>query len=430
MKFKRMIKTILVFIPVMILICLLFGLVFYLMDPIRFDYSENQIGNYLLYLLGYGSLAKHEIVVQNLLAVIGIISLSIFTANLTVNLFWKNGNIRISTELLTWKEKQNQLTASLLIGNSGENIYRLSFSLVLYDENGQMFGRLEKECVCPLLVKKGIWVINLPVTKGRGFLFDSLSRMKVHHKRDRLFAVLEYVDGATCQENVIVREILEKNIEFSGDKNGFLLDTMPHALMSRDNITKNHQKQVWRQLKHADRSVLAPQSILIEWLKCGIVPFRLSLSQPINAEAVHLSHRYLPFSERDALTMEINFSKRTAEEEPIPFVMACLTLHPPQDDWREFYAKDAWISLYVSGTPTIEYMYLEVKDSLMRELLKHRIPVTDIIVQHRFRLQESNMPSEFFEHVLQVCITVFSIDTNQDFGTLHVDGCELFLPTP
>ncbi len=77
MKFKRMIKTIFVFIPVMILICLLFGLVFYLMDPIRFDYSENQIGNYLLYLLGYGPLAKHEIVVQNLLAVIGIISLSI-----------------------------------------------------------------------------------------------------------------------------------------------------------------------------------------------------------------------------------------------------------------------------------------------------------------------------------------------------------------
>lgn len=132
MKFKRVIKTILVFIPVMILICLLFGLVFYLMDPIRFDYSENQIGNYLLYLLGYGSLAKHEIVVQNLLAVIGIISLSIFTANLTVNLFWKNGNIRISTELLTWKEKQNQLTASLLIGNSGENIYGPLYSQNYY----------------------------------------------------------------------------------------------------------------------------------------------------------------------------------------------------------------------------------------------------------------------------------------------------------
>jgi uncharacterized membrane protein len=112
-----------------------------------------------MYIIGYGEVPQYNNIALIIFALIGIIILSIFTAHLTVNLFWKTGSVVMSNDIAIWK-KADKYYLSILIGNKSYDISRLSVSFIAYDDTGNIVSNLDHELTCPLLVKKGLWKVD------------------------------------------------------------------------------------------------------------------------------------------------------------------------------------------------------------------------------------------------------------------------------
>ena len=150
-KLKKILSTVIIFIALMLLICFLFSLWNVFAHEMPPTEIFQKTGLYFLYTIGYGSLEENE-TVQNILAMVGIVSLALMTTYLTINLFWRLDDVKLKKDILY---KNDYLL--MQFQNNGRTICDMKVTFTLYDEKTTENLEEPKEYYMPVLVKKSIW---------------------------------------------------------------------------------------------------------------------------------------------------------------------------------------------------------------------------------------------------------------------------------
>lgn len=407
MKIRKILRTIIIFIAAMVLICFLLSIILSAVTGNSEGILKTTL-NYLLYIIGYGSLMHDSLIVQDLFGVFGIVTISILSAYTTVNLFWRVDDVLVSNNMIIWKDPKGKYYASVLIGNKGKNICKLELSITAYDERKNPIGDLGKTFTYPLLIKNGIWKINLPIEGG--FLFDVLRTMRKERRDCRLYATFEYVDSETGQSSIIVKEYSPETIFVSSVREGFYsLDA--------------DRKLRWKQFKNIDK-LLKEDNIFNDWICRNIVSFDLSKAKPINKE-----HIKLGCAEMDGmmcvLQADVDFGSTNNQPD---FVMALLDFNSPYQDWSSYISRESDFQIEISGDCGIPEIQLEIKDKSGEKLVDEKITVTQNVAMHSFKLNNSTeINPECFSEIKEICFTAFNITGDTGKGRFNIHSCQILI---
>lgn len=409
MKLRKIIRTIIIFIVTMILICILFSVLLSVITGNSEDIFNRTL-NYLLYIIGYGSLIHDNLILQDLFGILGIVTVSILSAYLTVNLFWRVDDVFISNNIAIWEGANDKYYASVLVGNKGKNICKLELSFVAYDENKNYIGDLGKNIEYPLLINNGIWKIDMPVNNG--FWFDVLRTIRKGTKGCMVYATFEYVDSETGQSSIKVQEYDSDHIFVSKAEEGFI------------NSSHTEKKMSWKQFKQIDIDK-AKDMVFTDWICKNIISFDLSLFKPINKDNIVINVINNGDNKGFSLKANVDFF---STNNPPDFAMALLEFISPYQDWSSYYSKGANFQFEISGDEGISDLQLEIKDKTGAKLIDEKIMVTDIITKHSFKLNNyKNLGPESFSEIKEICFTVFNKHKQPVKGSFNIYSCEILL---
>ncbi len=409
MKVKKIIRTIIIFIVTMILICVLISTLISLTTG-NFEDVINRTLNYLLYIIGYGSLMHDSLIIQDVFGVFGIVTLSILSAYITVNLFWRVDDVFISKNIAIWKSVNGKYYASVLIGNKGKNICKLELSFVAYDEKKNSIGEMGKTFTYPLLIQNGVWKIDMPVDNG--FLFDVLRIIRKGRKDCKIYSTFEYVDSETGQGSIKVQEYESDSIFISVNKNGFYEDS------------ECGKKIKWRQFKLLDKDS-EEDNFFSNWICSNLITFDLRKVKPINKDQIKLTIDCEKELKGCVLNAEIDFSTTS---NPPDFVMALLDFNKPFQDWTSYYLKGSCFQFEISGDDGISELQLEIKGKSGEKLIDEKISVTEAITKYSFKLNQNiDITSESFSEVKEICFTVFNKPNDMIKGCFKIYSCEILI---
>ena len=204
LKLKKIIKTIIIFIILMIIICFLFSLYKVLNNEISPTEIVSETGLYFLYTIGYGAL-EGDSVVQNILAMVGIISLALMTTFLTINLFWRLDDVKLNKEIIYDKN-----SLKIQFKNKGRAICDMKATFALYDEFTSENLEEPKEYYMPILLKNSVW--NLRLDLNETFWYKTVYDLLTTTDK-KLYCIFSFVDTQTGQSSIKVEEITKENIK-------------------------------------------------------------------------------------------------------------------------------------------------------------------------------------------------------------------------
>ena len=208
-KFKKIINTVIVFILLMFLICFLFSIYKLIVGDIAINELLSETGLYFLYTIGYGAL-EGDAIIQNILAMIGIISLALMTTFLTINLFWRLDDVKFNKEIFI---DSNDIKMSFK--NKGKAICDMKATFVLYDSEISMNILEPKEYYMPIMLKNSLW--NLEVSLNETFWYKAIYNLLTSNDK-KLYCIFSFVDTKSGQESIKVEEIKKENLNISYDE--------------------------------------------------------------------------------------------------------------------------------------------------------------------------------------------------------------------
>jgi len=426
-KLKKILKIIAIFILGIIVLCVLYSVtmsIFY-----KNDNEETNILNstlkYLLYTIGYGDISTN-LVVQNTFATIGIISISLLSTFLTINLFWRIDDVKINKSILISKGNKNKYYATLLVWNMGADICRLEGSFIAYDNFGNAIVECSDKFNYPLLIKKSVWKIEIPIENT--FLYEILRNMRKWKKNCKLYFTFSFVDTSTGQESIKVMEYSSDNI----------------FAVSPENVCKVEikKKQNWRLLNKLEKSKNL-DDIFTKWLCGNTITYNLRDTKPIeNGGKLSLYPDVLPLSEKEILEgaeeheflkAEVNFYKKRGEGDGLPFVMALLDFNSNPLDWSSHYSENGLFHVELSGSTEIDSLVVQIKYGESREkILDKTVSLTNARVTFDFSLQDmlndKDVDAKVFTCIKEICFTVFSKNMTKLKGEFCIYHCEIEIP--
>lgn len=409
MKIKKIIKTICIFIATMILVCVLMSILISVATGNSKDVLSRTL-NYLLYIIGYGSLIHDNLILQDLFGVIGVVTVSILSAYLTVNLFWRVDDVFISKNIAIWKSVNEKYYASVLVGNKGKNICKLELSFVAYDEKKNSIGEMGKTFAYPLLIKNGIWKIDIPLENG--FLYDLLRIIRKGRRDCIIYTTFEYVDSETGQGSIKVQEYTSDNVFVSSNKNGFYKDS------------ECENKIKWKQFKLIEKD-LQNDDIFSNWICRNLIDFDLRKAKPINEDQIKLTLDSEMETKECVLNADVDFSN--ADNSP-EFVMALLEFNKPYQDWTSYYSNGSCFQFEISGDDGISEIQLEIKNNSGEKVINKKISVTDTITKHSFKLNQNiDISLDSFYEIKEICFTVFNKPNEVIKGCFKIYCCEIMI---
>ena len=207
-KLKKILDTVIIFIVVMFIICFMFSLYKALVGDIPLSDIFSETGLYFLYTIGYGAL-EGDSVIQNILAMVGIISLALMTTFLTINLFWRLDDVKLNKEIFY---ENDHLKISFR--NRGQTICDMKATFVLYDENHSENILDPKEYYMPILVKKSAW--NITPNLNETFWYKVVHSLLTTTDK-KLYCVFSFVDTKSGQNSIKVEQITRNNIKNGHD---------------------------------------------------------------------------------------------------------------------------------------------------------------------------------------------------------------------
>ena len=203
-KIKKITETIFLFIIIMLLICLGISLYYFLSNKISFNQILGKTGLYFLYTIGYGAL-EGDAIIQNILAIIGIVALALMSTFLTINLFWRLDDVILAKNIT---KKDDELFFSLQ--NNGKTICNIQISFMLFDTNTLESNGKARDFFIPMLIKKA--KINLNVDLNDTFWYQAIYNLLTNPAK-KLYAILSFVDTKNGQSSLKVQEFNINNIE-------------------------------------------------------------------------------------------------------------------------------------------------------------------------------------------------------------------------
>ena len=208
-KFKKIINTVIVFILLMFLICFLFSIYKLIVGDIAINELLSETGLYFLYTIGYGAL-EGDAIIQNILAMIGIISLALMTTFLTINLFWRLDDVKFNKEIFI---DSNDIKMSFK--NKGKAICDMKATFVLYDNNYSMNILEPQEYYMPIMLKNSLW--NLTLSLNETFWYKAIYSLLTSSDK-LLYCIFSFVDTKSGQESIKVEQITKDNLNISYDE--------------------------------------------------------------------------------------------------------------------------------------------------------------------------------------------------------------------
>ena len=203
-KLKKIIETIVTFLIVMIGICFCLALCKVWAGEILPQDIFKETGLYFLYTIGYGAL-EGDVVIQNLLAMVGIVALALMTTFLTIKLFWRLDDVELISDVL-WDEDE----LSIRFQNHGGSICDMRAIFTLYNEEKMENIREPKEYYMPVLVKHSVW--NLKVDMNETFWYKAVYFL-LTSSNVKLYCVFSFVDTKSGQSSIKVEEIKKDNLK-------------------------------------------------------------------------------------------------------------------------------------------------------------------------------------------------------------------------
>ena len=203
-KLKKIIETIVTFLVVMIGICFAFALYKVWIGDILPQDIFNETGLYFLYTIGYGAL-EGDSVIQNVLAMVGIVALALMTTFLTIKLFWRLDDVKLLSDVL-WEDD----ALKIQFQNNGGSICDMKATFTLYDEDKMENVGEPKEYYMPVLVKNSVW--NLKMDLNETFWYRAVYRL-LTSSDVKLYCLFSFVDTKSGQSSIKVEEIKRENLK-------------------------------------------------------------------------------------------------------------------------------------------------------------------------------------------------------------------------
>lgn len=420
MKIKRMGKVILVFITFLIMLALVITMIRYfgnvgasITDTI--DYFGNSISS----ILGNENLAEHDVWLTNLFALVGVISITFFTAHLTVNLFWRTHDVLISDTMAIWK-RNDRYMASVLIGNKGEPICRIGVSLSFFEKSGKFISDCVGEKKISLLDKNYAYKFDFPLDNDEPALRKALRQILSVKTDQELVAVFTYVDTKTGQESMRLKKYDIRTIYTTRLKTGF--------------VTADQQKRVFSQFKDVEKDSIQNKKFQ-DYINGKSYPLDLSKMRLINEGTIKYHTEAFTGSEFQDYTddnlymklVSINFLNPNENGEIPPFVMLCLLHNHRPVDWSEYYEDDLLVRITLKGSPDIKKIDLEVKttnDSVGRIT----IPVCETAKTEEIKLRDLFEEKNELRYMREFCLVIWRSYIVSTAASLFIERIELAYP--
>ncbi len=251
-KMKKLLVIVLLFVIIWVFICLIVAYMQPLLSGKQTEdgFLERFFKNSLFF-LGYGD-TDLSAVIKVLLAVFGIIAISVMTTYLTINLFWRVDDVVIAPSIYIYPKEADSNTnvfkdnasseystwfAWFIVANNGKRIADLRLSFVAYQVKKQKENKeqdkIEKEqkdhkeqdehteiarsreYSNPMLFKKSVWRIREELQDN--FLLDVLYKqqlLKINNNDEKIliYLTLRFLDPQSGQECCNIVEVKPENI--------------------------------------------------------------------------------------------------------------------------------------------------------------------------------------------------------------------------
>lgn len=336
MKIKEILKTMLIFLCIILIICFLSVAIFSVAKVEQFTPKAiaKQIVSSFLYLIGYDDLFSNSWIMKCFLAIVGLMAVSVLSAYLTV-LFLYRTDVKICPNIFIWQDIDGNYYCTIFIKNTGKTVCNLRMSIDLYSETGNKEDR--KEIVIdhcerqkPILPKQSPWRENFLISATEEPFFYQAFQHLINEEKCTLYVLWSFVDGTTGQETIHIQPYTLDSCVFGE------FDT-PSWKFEKEYEFKYEMKKCFT-----------------EWITSNVHYIPLKRAIPINASAlrlqyqrecdeqidpsvVQLEHQRLPATQREKLTMVVDYSKvNLSSLDPEFFVMASIQFMTPQD-WRVFF---------------------------------------------------------------------------------------------
>jgi len=206
-KIGKILTTVIWFIIIMLLLCFSISIVNVLLGNYTYIELFSKTGLYFLYLIGYGSL-EGDAVLQNILAVIGIVSLALLSTYLTINLFWRLDDVKLDKNITF---NNNKLYFNFT--NKGKVICDFKVSFLLYDKLNKKSINSE-EYSTPMILNKSMFTLDIDINDYFWYqsIYDILSNNK------ELYCLYSFVDTTNGQSSIKMDKINKEclsNIDIS-----------------------------------------------------------------------------------------------------------------------------------------------------------------------------------------------------------------------
>ena len=299
LKLKKIVNTILIFIIAMVVICLLFSLykVFINEIPATIKDIVSETGLYFLYTIGYGAL-EGDSAIQNILAMIGIISIALMTTYLTINLFWRLDDVKLNKEVIYDKN-----FLKMQFENQGNEICDMKATFVLYDDFTSENIEEPKEYYMPILLKKAKWTLRLDLNET--FWYKTVYDLLCSTDK-KLYCVYSFVDTRTGQSSIKVEQITKENIKVTNKLLEYQEFIKPTILSCQKLMPIENNGNI--QLENIENKIILNYSFNKKADNDSFVMAYYNLHEPnLNLEKYNREKTYLEIKLKSEQEIKLNF---------------------------------------------------------------------------------------------------------------------------
>ena len=324
--------------------------------------SMSFFGKLFSFMLGHGEPVGGHVLLVNVFALIGLIFTTVFTAHLTVNLFWRLKDVVISEKMII-EIVEGKYIASIDIRNKGNDIYKLEALLSFYDESGHFVSDCGSEPLLPLLSGHNNDTLRFPIDGTNVNLKDALRQLVVPGSKKMLTLVLTYVDSKTGQETI-------------------------------------------RQMNYGHDAIDIPVEEIRNWVTREAYRFNLGALKPVNVGAIVVNRDGLP----NSISATIDIEAMNNLKDDSRFVMLFFDYKKKPQDWSEFHRKSLVLQIEFICSPNLAKMIIEFK-SIAEPLIAREIDVKETTEQEEYRVYKVPLNSVYsdplqFESLFELCVVV------------------------
>lgn len=287
---KKLLSITAVFVVVWLVFCGLFTLTQIMNKPDPFDFNlfADKLGENALFFLGYGDSPTADVWLNNTVALIAILTISILTTFFTINFLWRVDDVVLMPAMFFEKTKDAQNNSAykirFMINNKGKRIanLRLSFTAYLHEENSQIKISESLEYTYPILFENSCWIIEDDLQLG--FFQDVLYRQFSNHPD-----TVSFDKQNTKNKKVTIYMTLWFVDTQSGQECCNILDYNTSDLCAYDK-EKNYKKMTYRKIQRLIKEQELNSNERKDFINYITIPFK-----PFDRERLKLSPRNSPF---------------------------------------------------------------------------------------------------------------------------------------